>query len=123
MARRRKQIQHHPVVREVARRLRAARLRAGLSQYALASKAEMSISYVCKLENAKLAPGIDAIARLAKVLGVSIASLVANPVEQESDDEAVSKLLQQGVERLRQRDNGELTRALAVLVGALGRRT
>ncbi len=59
-------------------RLRAIRLKKGLSQRALAAKAKMSYTYLCNVENGKADPSLSTLKRLAKVLRVKVAVLVAD---------------------------------------------
>lgn len=54
----------------VARLFRAARERAGLSQQALAEKADLSFSTVIRLEGGKIKPQASTLFDLADVLGV-----------------------------------------------------
>lgn len=122
MPRKKKRIDHHPIVGEFAQRLRAARRRLGLSQYDLAIKSGMALTYCGKLERAECAAGIDTVARLAEVLGVSAASLVGGRIQPEPDPETVSDLLRQSVDQLLKRNHRELNQALAVVVSTLGKR-
>lgn len=73
---RRVQIEHEPIVGVFAARLRVLRLSRGLTQADLANRAVVTPTYIAKLEGAKVAPGIDLVARLAKALGTSIAELL-----------------------------------------------
>jgi len=63
----------------LGRNVRAARLQRGLSQEALALEAEMKRSYVSDLERGTRNPSVKAIARLARVLGVSPRDLLEVP--------------------------------------------
>ena len=116
-----KRIQHHEIVGEFAQCLRAARKRLGLSQYDLALKAGMALTYIGKLERAESAAGIDTVARLSEAMGVSVASLVGGRGKREPDMEVVAKLLRQGVEKILKKNSPELAQALTVVVGALGK--
>jgi transcriptional regulator with XRE-family HTH domain len=64
----------------LGRNVRAARLKQGLSQEALALEAEMKRSYVSDLERGTRNPSVKAIGRLARVLGVSPRDLLEVPV-------------------------------------------
>ena len=87
MARRRQPIQHDPVVRRFAARLRELRRAAGLTQADLARAAHVTVTYVGRLENVGAAPGIDLVARLAQALGVGLTDLL--PATDPPDRDAV----------------------------------
>jgi transcriptional regulator with XRE-family HTH domain len=63
----------------VARNLRRVRHARGLSQEEVALRAEIDRTYVSALERAKYNPTVDMVARLAAVLDVTPASLLALP--------------------------------------------
>jgi transcriptional regulator with XRE-family HTH domain len=56
--------------------LRKARLRAGLTQQALADRAGLHYTYISQLEHDKYSPTLDAFFRLCDALGVSPARLI-----------------------------------------------
>ena len=56
--------------------LREARLRAGLSQEALAERADLHRNWVSLVERGKHPPALDSIFALADALGVSAAQLI-----------------------------------------------
>jgi transcriptional regulator with XRE-family HTH domain len=58
-------------VRLFAARLREVRLSRGMTQAELGRKADVTASYVWRLESAGAAPGIDLVARLARALGTT----------------------------------------------------
>ena len=60
----------HPVVRRFARRLRAARAAADLTQAALAARAKVARPYITMLEAGVREPSIVTVVKLAKALGV-----------------------------------------------------
>jgi len=61
----------------VAKRIRQTRERRGLTQHALAEKAELSAIYIRKLEaGERESPSLDALERIAKVLGVKLVDLL-----------------------------------------------
>ena len=62
--------------RILGRNVRAARLRAGLSQEQLAFEAQMKRSYVSDLERGTRNPSVKAIGRLAAALNVAPAELL-----------------------------------------------
>ena len=59
-----------------ARNLRRAREKAGLSQEALADKADMHRNEISLLERGRREPKIGTVARLAKALGVTSCDLL-----------------------------------------------
>ena len=65
-------IQH----REIAERVRNARLQAGLTQNELAERAGLERKSVNRIENNQLSPTIDTLVRIAVVLGCTTSSLV-----------------------------------------------
>jgi transcriptional regulator with XRE-family HTH domain len=69
-------IDHAPVVRRFADRLREVRLALGLTQAEVARRAEVTVNYVGRLEAAGAAPGIDLLDRLAAALGTTAAGLL-----------------------------------------------
>ena len=73
---RKKRVQQADVVRHFAARLKELRRNRGYSQATLAEAASVSTSYVTRLENGLVAPGIDLVARLASALGVAITDLL-----------------------------------------------
>ncbi len=76
MAKRKIQIEHEPIVGIFAARLREVRLSRGMTQADLANRAVVTPTYIAKLEGARVAPGIDLVARLAKALETSISDLL-----------------------------------------------
>lgn len=56
--------------------LKLARLRAGLSQWEVAKRANISESYLSRLENGRKTPSKEQLATLSKVLKVPQAQLV-----------------------------------------------
>lgn len=64
-------------LRNVAKRIKQARERRGLTQQALAEKAHLSAIYIRKLEaGERESPSLDALERIAKVLGVKLVDLL-----------------------------------------------
>lgn len=74
MARRR--INQAPIVRSFAERLRLVRSARNMTQAQLGEQAGVPASYISDLEQAKAAPGIDLVARLAEALGTTVADLL-----------------------------------------------
>ncbi len=63
----------------VARNLRGARLRRGLTQAIVAKKAGMTVSYISMLEGGRRSPPLLTLAALADALGVTPSSLIEEP--------------------------------------------
>ncbi len=78
MARRR--ISHAEIVQLFAERLKEVRRSQNMTQAELARMAHVPPSYISDLENAKAAPGIDLVARLAKALKASVTDLLPMPI-------------------------------------------
>lgn len=76
MPTRKARIEHAEVVRRFGARLRELRSSRGFTQEQLAEKAQVTPSYVGRLERGGAAPGIDLVERLAKALGVKVAELL-----------------------------------------------
>jgi transcriptional regulator with XRE-family HTH domain len=76
MPKRKRHIKHDAIVDLFAARLRELRATAGMTQAELARQAQVTVSYIWKLESAGAAPGIDLVARLATALGTSAADLL-----------------------------------------------
>jgi transcriptional regulator with XRE-family HTH domain len=60
----------------VGEELKRARLRAGLTQQALADRAGLHYTYVCNLEHDRNSPTLDAFFRLCDALHVAPARLI-----------------------------------------------
>src|SRR5205823_246247 len=69
-------IEHEEVVERFARRLKELRVERGMTQADLAKRAEVTATYVSKLESAGAAPGIDLVQKLATALGTDVADLL-----------------------------------------------
>jgi transcriptional regulator with XRE-family HTH domain len=89
MARRR--ISHAEIVRFFAERLKEARRTRNITQAELARKAHLPPSYISDLEQAKVAPGIDLVDRLAKALETPISDLLPPPSPPETPAELQKK--------------------------------
>jgi transcriptional regulator with XRE-family HTH domain len=81
-------IEHDDVVKRFARRLRELRVERGMTQADLAQRAQVTATYLSKLESAGAAPGIDLVEKLAAALGTGIADLI--PVPSINDPAAVA---------------------------------
>jgi transcriptional regulator with XRE-family HTH domain len=104
MAKRSKvQIDHDEIMRLFAERLREVRQACGMAQAELARRADLTMTYVSRLESARVAPGIDLVGRLARALGVGIAALLPDaadadplPVLKDQARQLLETLLEQG---------------------------
>src|SRR5471030_3057874 len=72
MARRKVPIRQSDLVRRFAERLRAERLARGMTQADLARLAQVTVSYVSRLESGQIAPGIDLVERIAKSMAIAV---------------------------------------------------
>lgn len=88
-------ITHPEIVTRFATRLREVRRQRGLTQRDLAERAELTETYLSRLESAGAAPGIDLVDRLAAALGTTVHDLL--PVSDQPDTRAV---LRREAERL-----------------------
>lgn len=126
MAKRRTvQIVHDEIVRLFAERLRTVRLSRGLTQAELARQAQVTPTYISRLESAGAAPGIDLVARLAGTLGTTTTDLLPVtatpdplPVLKEQAKLLLEALLDQGGSEAFQ----QLNPFLALLVEASAKR-
>lgn len=80
MAKRRPPVRYDEIVRVFAARLREVRHSRGLTQAQLADRAGITPSYMTRLENATVAPGIDMAARLAAALGTTADDLLPSAI-------------------------------------------
>src|ERR1051326_9198322 len=62
--------------RELPARLRAARLRARLSQYELSDRSGIAVGMLSRYENGHVMPSIDTIARIAQALSMTAGALI-----------------------------------------------
>jgi transcriptional regulator with XRE-family HTH domain len=74
-----RRIRQAPIVGHFAERLRALRSSRGMTQRDLAAKANVTLSYISKLEAGGAAPGIDLLERLARALGADAVDLLPAP--------------------------------------------
>lgn len=122
---RRVQIIHDPIVARFAARLREVRLSRGMTQAELGEKAQVTATYLSRLESAKAAPGIDLVARLADALGTTPTDLL--PLADDPDPLPVLKgQARQLIDALLAAGDSETFRQLnpflALLVEAAARR-
>src|SRR3954447_13946456 len=83
-------IRQPAVVTAFAERLRQGRRSRGMTQRDLARAAHLTESYISRLENATIAPGIDLVARLARALGSPIGELLPLNAAPEDASRAVA---------------------------------
>lgn len=76
MGRKRQPIEHDQTVKRFAARLKELRRGRGLTQAELARQADVTSTYIGRLENAGATPGIDLVARLAAALGAELVELL-----------------------------------------------
>lgn len=95
MPRSKKLIDHDPIVARFGHRLRDVRTSRGMTQAQLAEQAEVTLSYITRLENGSSAPGIDLVSRLAAALGTTVGDLL--PATTTPDD---LRVLRQQAKRL-----------------------
>jgi transcriptional regulator with XRE-family HTH domain len=67
------------IVQAFSQRLRDVRASKNLTQFDLATKADVTVTYISRLEAGSSAPGIDLLDRLARALGVEITELLPPP--------------------------------------------
>lgn len=101
------------------------RVERGMTQAELAGKAEVTTTYVSKLENAGAAPGIDLVQKLASALGVGVTDLI--PDDPPADGLAVpreqaQKLFDALMKTADAQTLALLNPFLALLVAAAGKR-
>jgi len=60
------------------RTLRALRQEAGLSQEALAEKADLSAIFISRIERGKESPSLDSLLKIAKAFRIRVYNLVAD---------------------------------------------
>ena len=87
---RRTPIQHDAIVTAFAEKLKQARRSRGMTQRDLARVTGLTESYISRLENGAIAPGIDLVARLARALGTPMAELLPLADSAETDARAVA---------------------------------
>lgn len=90
---RKRRIKHAKIVEVFAERLRAIRASRSMTQRDLAQRANVTVSYVSKLEAGGAAPGIDLLERLASALNVTLPELLPVPAEGSRSDQEQARLL------------------------------
>ncbi|HYV36074.1 MAG TPA: helix-turn-helix transcriptional regulator [Gemmataceae bacterium] len=79
MTSRKRGIRQAAIVQVFAERLRGLRTSRSMTQRELADQADVTLSYVSRLEAGGAAPGIDLLERLAKALQVGLNELLPAP--------------------------------------------
>lgn len=69
-------VRQDEIVAGFAERLRQLRRSRGMTQRDLARESHLTESYISRLENGAIAPGIDLVARIARALGSPIGELL-----------------------------------------------
>ena len=75
-----KEISHDPVVAAFGRRLKEVRTSRGMTQATLAEKAQVTLSYVTRLERGTSAPGIASLPALPLPWGRRLPTLSRRPL-------------------------------------------
>ena len=70
-------LRRNKVSRILGETIRAKRIKAGLSQEKLAERADLARNYIGNIERAEYKVTVEALARIAKALGVRVRDLVA----------------------------------------------
>ena len=83
-------ITHPQIVHRFAARLREVRRQRGLTQKELAERADLTETYLSRLESVGAAPGIDLVDRLAAALGTTVHDLL--PIADPPDTRTVLRL-------------------------------
>jgi len=126
MANKRKtKIEHEVIVERFARRLRELRVGLGMTQAELARRAEVTTTYVSKLESAGSAPGLDLVEKLAIALGIGITELIQIPPPDDASAvarEQARELFENLLKIADQQTFAMLNPFLAMLVESSGKR-
>ena len=88
--------------RRVASNIKRCRQRQGCTQEGLAQRLEVSLRYVCMLEQNAKNLSIESLARIASALEVDVAELIC---DEQSLDQAKKSAAELGIELLRQHLN------------------
>lgn len=103
MPRRKVPIRQSELVQRFAARLREVRLLRGLTQAELSRTAQVTVSYISRLEGGRVAPGIDMVERVAAALGTAVNDLLPTsespdplPVLKGQAERMLGTLLEQG---------------------------
>lgn len=80
---------------DLGQRIRHLRKRAGISARALASKAGLTQSHLSKLETGAAKPSLEALERICRAMGISLAEFFAVGEEQSGLPAHIDELLQE----------------------------
>ena len=80
------------IVQAFAERLKALRAARSMTQRELATKAQVTFSYISRLEAGGAAPGIDLLQKLAQALDANVADLLPGPEAGEVSRDDVKEL-------------------------------
>ncbi len=76
----------------IGQNVRAARLKAGLTQEGLAERTGMARPNIARVESGRHATSTDTLRRIAKALGVAVAALLSTPIAgSDADDVALAE--------------------------------
>lgn len=92
MAKRKRNLRQDEIVKAFAERLKSLRTARKLTQKDLAARAEITLSYVSRLEAGGTAPGIDLLQRLAKALEANVTELLPLPEDHGASREKVREV-------------------------------
>src|SRR5262249_28278769 len=115
MPSKKRRIEHVEIVKLFAARLRDRRLSAGLTQTALARKANVTLTYVGRLDAAGAAPGIDTVSRLASALETTVHDLVPLPMPPETLG-AVKDQARTSLEKVLQKAAPDVVQAVSLVL-------
>ncbi len=113
-----KNIKHDNIVKIVAERIRDRRKHLGMSQQDLAHKAQVSLTYVGKLERGESSVGIDMLARIASSMDSTVSDLVSEGSKPASTEASKAQLKKQ-IEKLLSRNDPVSCQSLSVVVGLM----
>ena len=85
-------VRQNAIVQAFAERLKSLRAARNMTQRELATKAQITFSYISRLEAGGAAPGLDLLQKLAQALGANIADLLPSSEAGAVDREEVKKL-------------------------------
>ena len=107
--------------RQVGQNIRTWRKKGGLTLEALAELAEIDTGFLTHIEHGDKTPGLLTLAKIAKGLGVPLATLVANTTSGKADLDYA--FLQQVRAEMKGKSRGHRTELIAILKGLRDART
>lgn len=87
------------IVRFFADRLRSLRQSRGMTQRDLADRANITLTYISKLESAGTAPGIDLVERLARALETDVVALLPSKADASVTETELKRLFDATVKK------------------------